>query len=86
MIDCGWCGRTTTPGRCASCHRDPALPWVQRGVKPPVADPHGEVRRRLHAAIGELDAQGEKATAERLAELLDVSPRTVRRWQQMTAE
>lgn len=83
MTECGWCGQPTEPGRCGNCHRDPALPWVQRGVDPPVIDPRDALRKRLHVAVTELEQQGHRATAERIAEHLDVSPRTVRRWQQM---
>lgn len=82
MIRCGWCGRATTPDTCSSCGRDPVLPWAQRDLQPPVVDFH---RERLAQATAELRSQGVTPTVERLAEALDVSPRTVRRWQQMAA-
>lgn len=82
MIVCGWCGKATDPGRCAACGRDPALPWVQRGTEPPAVAPH---ERELAAAAAGLRAEGRKVTSEALAEVLDVSPRTVRRWQGMSA-
>jgi len=85
MIECGWCGQPARPDRCGNCHRDPALPWVQRGQEPPAPDTADAVRRRLAAAGSDIEAQGNRVTAERLAEQLDVSPRTVRRWQQMAA-
>ena len=83
MFECGWCGQPAMPGRCGNCHRDPALPWFQRGQAPPVLDLRDPIRRRLAAAGSEIEGQGQRVTAERLAEILDVSPRTVRRWQQM---
>jgi AcrR family transcriptional regulator len=61
------------------------LPWSQRGVDAPLIDPNHEYRRRLAAATADLESRGQRATAERIAEHLDVSPRTVRRWQQMAA-
>jgi hypothetical protein len=83
VIVCGWCGQPSEPDRCGNCHRDPALPWVQRGVDPPEAqDPNS---RRVAKAVSELEADGYRATSERVAERLDVSPRTVRRWQQKSA-
>lgn len=91
MIVCGWCARlTANRERCTSCgHEDPPRPWAQRGVEPPEWHPsHGrprvtptEVARRLADARREL---GDRATVERLAEHLDVSPRTVRRWQKVS--
>jgi hypothetical protein len=82
---CGWCGHTTTPARCGYCGRDPATPYRHRGEELPVVEPakgrpgldNDDIRRRL---AGALDALGPHATVESLAELLDVSPRTVRRW------
>jgi hypothetical protein len=79
MIACGWCDTPTPPGACVRCGRDAALPWTQRGVEPPKAD---TPRRRLAEAYA---AVGNDATVERLAEYLDVDPRTVRRWRQMSA-
>lgn len=86
MIRCGWCGHATAnPDRCTTCgHEDPARPWIQRGSAVPVIEGRTDsedIRKRLATARAELTALGERATAERLAELLDVSPRTVRRWQ-----
>ena len=79
MIACGWCGQSTTPGpRCAQCGRDPALPYVQRGLEPTPADKYARERRLLAEAERDL---GHDATAERLAERLGVDARTVRRWQ-----
>lgn len=77
MILCGWCGAPTPSGACASCGRDAALPWAQRGQTPPQAD---SPTRRLAQAVAALGAD---ATVERIAEHLDVSPRTVRRWREM---
>lgn len=78
MIACGWCGAPTPVGACASCDRDAALPWEQRGkVAPPADSP----TRRLARATAAL---GSDATIERIAEYLDVSPRTVRRWREMS--
>ena len=84
MIACGWCGQPTKPGHCSSCERDPALPWLQRAQAPPPVDPHDRERRLLAEAIRAIKNDGERPTAETLAERLDVSPRTVRRWQQMS--
>jgi hypothetical protein len=83
MIACGWCGQPSKPGRCGNCHRDPALPWVQRGHDPEDIDPRDQQRRRLASAMRDLQADGHHVTVDALAERLDVSPRTVRRWQQM---
>lgn len=93
MILCGWCGKPTAPDvRCPWCrHREPALPWVQRGEDPPVVTAEGgrpatdpaSVGRRLLEASARIRADGMTPTAEALAEALDVSPRTVRRWQQV---
>jgi hypothetical protein len=90
MILCGWCGKATANHeRCTSCgHVLPEVPWTQRGQDPPTVahepgrpatDP-GDVGRRLAAAHASL---GPHATVDAVAELLDVSPRTVRRWQKM---
>ncbi len=91
MILCGWCGRATPPECCSSCGRDPAVPHVQRGLVPPLADAHegrpslapAEASRRLAAARDALINAGRAVTVETLAEQLDVSPRTVRRWREM---
>jgi hypothetical protein len=85
MIVCGWCGQPSEPDRCGNCHRDPALPWVQRGVEAPMVDPLGGAKRRMAEVTADLESSGYRATAERIAERLDVSPRTVRRWQQKSA-
>ncbi len=91
MILCGWCGRATRPDQCVLCGRDPAVPYRQRGTEPPVVDAQdgrpplrpAEVSRRLAAARQALAAAGRPITVEALAEQLDVSPRTVRRWREM---
>ena len=89
MIRCGWCGHPTEPERCGHCgHRDPEQPWIQRGEEvPKVAVENGrpaldpaDIARRLAEARA---AIGSPATVARIAEYLDVSERTVRRWQQM---
>jgi len=85
VIVCGWCGQPSEPDRCGNCRRDPALPWVQRATDPPAVDPTDDIRRRLSEAAAAVESHGHRPTAERLAEHLDVSPRTVRRWQQMAA-
>lgn len=79
LILCGWCGVPTPAGACASCGRDAVLPWTQRGTTPPQAD---TPTRRLAEATAAL---GSDATIERIAEFLDVDPRTVRRWRQKSA-
>jgi ribosome-binding protein aMBF1 (putative translation factor) len=89
---CGWCARlTSSADRCSACgHEDPARPWRQRGMEPPTWQAQdagrptldvGDVRRRL--ADGRRQLGDRPATVEALAEALDVSPRTVRRWQKM---
>lgn len=88
MILCGWCGKQTGPGRCSTCgHEDPERPYVQRGQEVPQVRLGGrpgsdrkENARRLAEAR---NALGSNATVEDIAEHLDVSPRTVRRWQEM---
>ena len=87
MIACGWCGlATANPDRCTSCgHEDPSRPWLQRGQSPPTIDGRTDpttIRRRLAEATRAL---GGSPTIEALAEELGVSPRTVRRWREMTA-
>lgn len=90
MIACGWCGKATSSvERCTSCgHADPPRPWLQRGQDAPViehapgrpaTDP-ADVARRLAAARSDL---GPHATVDAIAEHMDVSPRTVRRWQKV---
>lgn len=79
MIACGWCGQPTKPGACVSCGRDAVLPWTQRGTTPPSADTPARKLAQANAALGH------DATVERIAEYLDVSPRTVRRWREMSA-
>jgi primosomal protein N' len=82
---CGWCGHVTAPERCRYCGRDPLLPYRQRGVQPPAIEvkpgrpglDEAVLRRRLADARQLL---GPTATVEELAEQLDVSPRTARRW------
>ncbi len=94
MILCGWCGRATPDGeRCAMCHHDdPTRPYVQRRAEVPhVEVPHDgrpalsrqDVARRLTAARTTLRGAGRRVTVEALAEVLEVSPRTVRRWREM---
>lgn len=89
MIVCGWCGHPTKGDPCASCgHEDPARPWRQRGQEPPVAktDAVGRpvvdartIRRRLAEARSALPG----ATGAQLAEHLDISVRTLGRWQKV---
>jgi hypothetical protein len=85
MIVCGWCNADTAPGRCSMCGRDPALPWVQRGSNPPVVTPADRYARFLAVATAAIQSDGLEPTIERLAARLDVDPRTVRRWRQMSA-
>lgn len=86
MIECGWCGQPSKPGRCGNCRRDPALPWAQRDQRPPEVDPRERERRLLAVATAELRSEGVRVTVDALAERLDVAPRTVRRWQQVAGE
>ncbi len=88
-VRCGWCGRPTTPTACLWCHRDPALPYLQRGRPVRVIDAHAEgrpplderdIRLRWQAALRELRSRGQEPTVEAMAEALDRSPRTVRQW------
>jgi hypothetical protein len=82
MIVCGWCGQPTTPGpACASCGRDPALPWTQRGLFAPLADKYARERRLLAEAERDIRGQGLEPSADRLAERLGIDARSVRRWQ-----
>jgi hypothetical protein len=90
VIRCGWCGNpTANPERCTSCgHEDPPRPWVQRGEEPPTVrtDATGRpvleakaIRRRLAEARAVLP----NATQAQLAEHLDISVRTLGRWQKV---
>lgn len=91
MIRCGWCGQATNPGRCGACGRDPEVPWFQRGMGAPAVSVEApgrpaldvaDVRHRLAEAKAEIAAAGRRVTVEALADVLDVSPRTVRRWRE----
>jgi hypothetical protein len=74
-IVCGFCSAATDDAlACVNCHHDPALPYTQRASAPVRAD----ARLRLSEAQRAL---GPHATADAIAEHLDVSVRTVRRWQ-----
>ena len=86
QIVCGWCRNGTAPGQCSHCGRDPAVPWLQRDVEPPLAEASeggrprlspGQIRHRLRLARKEL---GEGATNAQLAEKLEISERTLARW------
>lgn len=79
MIVCGWCHADTPEFRCVACGRDPAIPWIQRAETPPqVAEAkRADNYRRLVQARRDL---GPDATNERIAELLGVSEKTIRRW------
>lgn len=89
MITCGWCGKPTTPERCIACgHDDPARPWVQRGQAAPVVErdpgrPRTDPADVAHRMAEARSALGPHATVEQIAEALEVSPRTVRRWQKV---
>lgn len=85
MILCGWCGHSTpNVDRCSHCgHEDPTRPYVQRGSRIPGAE--AAKHKRLADAEAAIRAAGEEPTVERIAERLDVSPRTVRRWREMSA-
>ena len=93
-IACGYCGHPTPPEGCIYCGRDPALPWFQRGRKPPEVGEHEsgrpalderDIRRRYQEAHDALVAAGREPTVEAIAERLDRSPRTVREWRQRFA-
>lgn len=87
MIVCGWCNSATEPGLCSSCGRNPALPWTQRGDLPPGAKTghrpgrpaldDRQVKQRIRIAIKDL---GGSPTMAQLAEKLDVSETTARKW------
>lgn len=89
-ILCGWCDQPTSGDHCAACgHVDPARPWRQRGIEPPVvadgangrpALDGADVRRRYAAAADAIRSSGFAPTVARLAAQLDVSERTVRDW------
>jgi len=91
VIVCGWCASTTEPGQCSQCGRDPALPWIQRAQEPPRATETGhsgrpslnagQIKQRLRIALKEL---GNDATNAELAEHLDISERTLNRWQKVS--
>lgn len=94
-VVCGWCHHPTPSGSCDYCRRDPALPWIQRGLEVPAADQDSgpgrpaldarEIRLLYDQAKAELLASGREATVEAIAEKLDRSPRTVRTWRQRFA-
>lgn len=79
-------------GECRACgHEDPAKPWVQRAKQPPLARAEHEaggrpaldasqVRQRLRIARKEL---GQDATNAQLAAHLQISERTLGRWQKL---
>lgn len=89
---CGWCGHTTAGSPCSSCGRDAVLPWTQRGLEPPTVrtDAVGRppldvaaIRRQLREATAALQSMGGTVTNARLAELLGVSDKTIRRWREL---
>lgn len=88
MIVCGWCGQPATEA-CPNCRRDPRVPWVQRGEEPPVIPIYAgrptldaaEIRIRLQQARANL---GPGASAADVAEHLDISVRTLGRWQKVS--
>lgn len=55
---------------------------MQRGVEPPEASAGAQQRRLLDEARAAIEARGAKVTVESLADELDRSPRTIRRWKQ----
>lgn len=88
-IVCGWCGGPAIDGDpCPDCGRDPRLAWTHRGLEPPaVASASGrptlgaaEARQLYEAAKSAVEERGATATVDAIAEELDRSPRTVRRW------
>lgn len=92
MIRCGWCGAWTDDAtRCRACgHRDPRVPWEQRGEDVPREETTGaggrpvlderEVRRLYGEAVRSLEERGVPVTAEAIAVEVDRSARTVREW------
>lgn len=89
LIQCGWCGHTTSAERCSYCGRNPTVPWEHRDLQPPtVEEPAAgrptleaeEVRGRLAEAR---QALGPHATNAALAEHLGVAESTVRRWRKV---
>jgi len=83
VILCGWCSALTDPFVCGSCGRNPVIPWTQRGQLPPTEYEAKRIdaRRRLSEARRAL---GPEATLDAIAEHLNVSSRTVRRWHEMS--
>ena len=87
-IVCGWCGNWTADRPCRVCGRDPELHWIQRGMEPPLVEEtvgrpvldQAAVLKRIADTTAALQAEGKVPTEEALAERLEVSARTVRRW------
>lgn len=85
-VMCGWCDRVAEPPVCAYCHRDPLLPWTQRGIVPDEVAPGrpgldgDQIRRSYGEARRAVVDAGKAPTVEAIAEQLDRSPRTVRDW------
>ena len=90
---CGWCEQSTTDELiCSQCgHEDPARPWLQRGKTIPLSEERehlggrprlepGQIRQRLRIAQKEL---GDNATNAQVAERLEISERTLARWQKL---
>lgn len=87
---CGWCGQVTVDkAECDACGRDPRKPYRQRGIWPPTFEtpergrPVLDLRaahRRVAEAERNLREAGRPVTVEAIAEFLDVTPRTIRRW------
>ena len=92
MILCGFCGRAVEAYvRCSTCGHYPEVAWEQRGEIPPVVEKPvagrpaldlDDIRRRLTAATNSLQSEGRQATVGALAERLDVSDKTIRRWRE----
>lgn len=89
-IRCGWCDHATLPGLCSYCGRNPALPWLQRDTVPPEVIEQGagrpaldvaEIRRKLAEARADLPDNHTQAS---LAAHLDISERTLSRWQKLS--
>lgn len=85
MIECGWCGGETKPGRCSACGREPIVPWTQRGLMPPAVTSSSRNRRLLAEAEKALREEGREPTVDRVAEHLGIDPRTVRRWRAVSS-